>query len=124
MMPAGLLLFGWGLHAHAHIAVLVAGWVLIGASTFWVTAAMYAYMTYINQDTASSAVAGIVSGNFVLSGVFIMAGVAMAEAVGMLRLFILLACMSVVVTVAAAAQIHCRFKKSKGASDLSVASAV
>jgi MFS family permease len=123
MMPAGLLLFGWGLHAHAHIAVLVVGWVLIGASTFWVAAAMYAYMTYIKPG-ASSTVAGIVSGNVVLSGVIIMAGVAMAEAVGMLRMFILLACMSAVVATAAAAQIYCRFKKSKGSSDVSAASAV
>jgi hypothetical protein len=124
MMPAGLLLFGWGLHTHAHTAVLVVGWVMIGASTFWAMAGIFAYMTYIKQDAASSAVAGIVSGNFVLSGVFILAGVATAEAVGMLRMFILLACMSAAVTAAAAAQIYCRFKKSKGSSDLSAASAV
>jgi MFS family permease len=113
LMPAGFLLFGWGLQVHAHTAVLVIGWTMVGASTFWVMAGVFAYMTYIKPDAASSAIAGVVSGNFVLSGLFIMAGVSIADAVGMLRMFALLAALSVVVIVGAAAQIYCRYKLHK-----------
>jgi hypothetical protein len=81
-MPAGLLLWGWAAHMHAHLAIVFVGLLLVGGSMCVYLPAFMGYLTCLKQHQASTAAAGQNALVFVVSGALVLAGSAVATSIG------------------------------------------
>jgi MFS family permease len=98
LMPAGLLVYGWGLHAKAHLAVVLAGMAVTGFGCAAYLPGLFGYLTTLKQSAAAAAAAAVSAMMFVAAGVVILVSAVATRAMGAGPWFSLLAGLQLLVT--------------------------
>ncbi|WIA12850.1 hypothetical protein OEZ85_006476 [Tetradesmus obliquus] len=106
VFPPCLLLYGWSLHFHMHIAVPLIGIFLVALATCSYLPGIFSYMTAVKQQTAGAAAAGLYALLFLASGVLMLVAASVIEAVGIGPFSTILAGLNVIVASVACVQIR------------------
>lgn len=107
-MPLGMLLLGWGVHAHMHIAVLLLASYFVGFGISSLVPGVYSYVSCVDQASAGSATAAVNAAWCMLSGLMVLVSVSGVNRLGFGGYLTLLAGVHVLLVAVAGACIFWR----------------
>lgn len=112
-MPGGFLLYGWGFNADLHLAGLLVCSFLVSFGAAALMPGVYSFVSCVDQANAGSATAAVNAAWCMLAGVIVVVSVPGVSSLGAGGYFTLLACIHVVLSIAAGLCIARKLRSSR-----------
>ena len=106
VLPASLVLLGWGLQLNLHLGLLILSLVLLGFSSSSYLPCMFSFLTHVKQQHAATATAGLYSLMFIVSGVIIVVASQLLRQIGAGPFFTALAGVQLLLAAVAAFHVY------------------